>query len=128
MATVITAVAAFSASSRILPTPPRAARAGVKQNGLRSVNYPPLRSPRKFDDVELIISLGGRLGHPLEGKCLKMTSEFLIVGQFGQTYAFPCEVGVLVLGSHGERSRFGLPSGMAGQPLARNTSSFAPPI
>jgi hypothetical protein len=36
---------------------------------------------------------------------LEDASEFLIVGQFGQTNAFPCEVGVLVLGSHGERSR-----------------------
>jgi hypothetical protein len=68
-------------------------------------NYPPLRSPRKFDDVGVIVSPGDRLGHHVEGDCVKMAPKVLIVSQFSQTNTFHCDGGVPVLGGHGERSR-----------------------
>jgi hypothetical protein len=75
----------------------------------------PLPSPRKSDDVGVSVSLG--FSHPVEGECNKIISEGLIVSQFSQTSAFACVVGV-VIGGHGERSRWRLP-GFARQPSQR---------
>jgi hypothetical protein len=78
---------------------------GATLQRLRSVNNPPASAPRKFDDIGVIASLG--FSHPFEGEVNKVIPKSLIVGQFSQTNAFACVVGVVV-GGHGEHSRWRL--------------------
>jgi hypothetical protein len=86
----------------------------LTRSGYARLTYRP-PSPRKSDDVGVSVSLG--FNHPVEGECNKIISEGLIVSQFSQTSAFACVVGV-VIGGHGERSRWRLP-GFARQPSQR---------